>query len=391
MGIRAMLTAPSELKSVNFQRDIAEKSLSMIGVIVVLIGVTETVKLLNAKACSILGDSESGILGTNLIDRFIVPKDRADFRAVLSRIIRGELTMQKGFDNYIETTSGEIKNICWNFSCIKDSDGRVAEILLAGEDITERRRIDRILAQKCDGLEASNKDLEKFAYVISHDLQEPLRTISSWAILLGKTFEKIVPEEGHEYLDNIVEGTHRMTELIEALLSYSRASRGLGQVMVSSFAQIVDEAIRNLESSISESAATIKVTSSLPILLVDQSQFVLVFQHILSNAIKFRSSTRSPEIKISAAKESEVWTFSISDNGIGIDRVNLLNVFEVFRRLHTREEYPGSGIGLSIVKKIAERHGGKIWIESQVGVGSTVKFSISESKVSGPDFIDRGR
>ncbi|MBN8554368.1 MAG: GHKL domain-containing protein [Deltaproteobacteria bacterium] len=224
-------------------------------------------------------------------------------------------------------------------------------------------------------LKKLNAELEQFVYIASHDLQEPLRTISSWAQLLKKDFHEQLPAEAQDYLNFMLDASHRMSQLIKDLLEVSRASSADIRLENKSFNDIVSVAVENLRASISESKAEIKFESGLPNLSVDGLQFIQVFQNLIGNAIKFQSD-RSPLISISAHEDDENWTFCVRDNGIGIDPKFSERIFEVFRRLHTRDEYPGSGIGLSIAKKIVERHGGKIWVQSSFGKGSHFYFTI---------------
>lgn len=343
----------------------------------------EKVLSVNKITLNILEQTEDEMLGLNFIDAFVPEREWARMRDCFSKVIRGEEIPKDGFESYLLAKNGKERTICFHFAPLKDSMNEVSGILCTGEDITDRRRTERALELQKDDLAASNKELEQFASVIAHDLQEPIRTVTNWTDLFRKDFQAKLPTEANEYLEYIFDGSQRMSQLIQALLSFSRVNKGPSHLTASSFGQIVEEATLNLQKQIAESNAEIRVTTSLPILLVDQSQFVQAFQHLIGNAIKFRRLEVPCIILISAAKEDNAWRFSIEDTGIGIDRRHFGKIFEIFKRLHTREEYPGSGIGLSLVKKIVERHGGKINVTSEVGRGSTFSFLIPEAKEGG--------
>ncbi|AFY30939.1 ATP-binding protein [Calothrix sp. PCC 7507] len=240
-------------------------------------------------------------------------------------------------------------------------------------------------------LKRSNQELEQFAYVASHDLQEPLRAVGGYSQLLEQEYHDRLDESATEYLAYIVDGATRMRQLIQDLLAYSRIGTR-GQVFVPTDCNaVLDQALDQLRVAIAESNT--KITHDpLPTLLADKTQLVQLFQNLLGNAIKFRRH-ESPQIHISAVKkiasakageeklltQKSVWLFSVQDNGIGIKPQYLERIFEVFRRLHTRREFAGTGIGLAICKKIVERHTGEIWAESEPGVGTTFYFTLPEN------------
>ena len=226
-----------------------------------------------------------------------------------------------------------------------------------------------------DELKRSNEELKQFAYVTSHDLQEPLRTISSFTQLLKKRYENKLDEDADEFIDYIVDGANRMQIMIKALLDYSRVNTRSIEFKPSNFEEILDQTLNSLKIAIDESEAIITI-DSLPTLMADDKQMIQLFQNLISNAIKFRKENENVKIYISCKKVSNNYIFSVSDNGIGIELQFKDRIFEVFQRLHTRDEYSGTGIGLAICKKIVERHGGQIWVESEYGEGSTFYFTI---------------
>jgi light-regulated signal transduction histidine kinase (bacteriophytochrome) len=234
----------------------------------------------------------------------------------------------------------------------------------------------RVVARTAQ-LERSNRELEHFAYVASHDLQEPLRAISSFSQLLGKRYHGRLDSDANEFIDFIVGGATRMQTLIDDLLAFSRiGTRGQPFAPVDCDA-VIEAAKTNLDAAIAESGAVI-THDALPTVPADRTQVMQLFQNLFSNAIKFRRRDEPPRIHVSAARQDGAWRFSVCDNGIGIDRVYFDRIFVMFQRLHAREAYPGTGIGLAICKKIVERHSGRIWVESSAGHGSTFLFTIPE-------------
>ena len=220
----------------------------------------------------------------------------------------------------------------------------------------------------------SNLDLEQFAYVASHDLQEPLRAVGGYVRLLEHRFPEQVDSQTREYIDGAAEGAVRMERLILDLLTLSRISTGGRALAPADLEAPLNAALRNLHFSIQ--AANAAVTSDpLPTLPVDESQMVQLFQNLIANALKFHSE-RPPQIHIGARPEDGSWVLCVRDNGIGMEAQYFERIFQVFQRLHTRKKYPGTGVGLAVCKKIVERHGGKIWVESQPGEGSTFYFSL---------------
>ena len=228
--------------------------------------------------------------------------------------------------------------------------------------------------QAQEELARSNRDLEQFAYVASHDLQEPLRMVATYTQLLAERYQGKLDDSADKYIHYAVDGALRMQKLVQDLLAFSRVGRQ-GMALGSTDCNVVVQAaLQNLEAAILESGAAVK-PDQLPVVMADGSQLAQVFQNLIGNAIKFHGSG-APVIKVRAEAKAREWIFSVEDNGIGIAAEQVEDIFVIFRRLHTREEYSGNGIGLSICKKIIEHHGGRIWVESEPGQGSTFKFTI---------------
>jgi signal transduction histidine kinase len=247
-----------------------------------------------------------------------------------------------------------------------------------GELEKYRLHLEDLVKQRTEALARSNKDLEQFAYVASHDLQEPLRAVAGFTGLLKMRLESKLDEKTSEYMNFSVDGVSRMQTLINGLLEYSRIDTRAKPPEPTDAKAAFDDALLHLRVSIEESGAKI-TAENLPTVQIDPVQLVQLFQNLIGNAIKFRSESK-PLIHVAAARRDGAWQFAIRDNGIGIDPQFAHKIFLIFQRLHTRKQYPGTGIGLSICKKIVERHGGQIWMESQPGKGSTFYFTIPDSK-----------
>ncbi|MFX1279168.1 MAG: ATP-binding protein [Promethearchaeota archaeon] len=227
-------------------------------------------------------------------------------------------------------------------------------------------------------LKRSNEDLQQFAYVASHDLQEPLRAIVSFSQLLEDKYKDKLDEDGKDFIQFITDGAKNMNILIKDLLSYSRITTHARPLEMSNLENILKDALFNLQESIKESNATISY-DDMPTLNVDKTQFMQLFQNLISNSIKFRRK-EPPRIHIGVEESIDKWTFSIRDNGIGIESKYFDRLFNIFYRLHTKEEYPGTGIGLPICKKIVQRYSGEIWVESEFGKGSIFSFTIPKKR-----------
>jgi light-regulated signal transduction histidine kinase (bacteriophytochrome) len=237
-------------------------------------------------------------------------------------------------------------------------------------DMTERKQAE-------DGLRRSNEDLQQFAYAASHDLQEPLRTVRSYTQLIASKYEPLLDDEGRQFLTFVQAASDRMSELIKDLLAYSQINTANARPEFVNAETALAWTVMNLQMSIADSRAII-TNDPLPTLRIDKMQFMQVLQNLIGNALKYRRAGEPPHVHVSAQHERAQWVFSIRDNGIGFDQRNAERVFGVFKRLHGKE-YPGTGIGLSICKKIIERNGGKIWASSTLGQGSTFYFTIPDA------------
>ncbi len=267
---------------------------------------------------------------------------------------------------------------------VKDETGKIICWAGINLDISRIKQAEEELRQTVEELARSNKDLEQFAYVASHDLQEPLRMVIGFLGLLRDRYQGKLDEKADRYITLAVDGANRMSQLIVDLLEYSRAgTRGL-DLKPTSCAYALETAIVHLQSGIDEQRARI-THDPLPTVVADAGQLTRLFQNLIGNALKFRRDDLPPEIHIGARRDGNCWVLSVKDNGIGIPQDQFVRIFGVFQRLHGREKYPGTGIGLAICKKILERHGGKIWVESELGLGTTLFFTIPAGEGSAHD------
>jgi PAS domain S-box-containing protein len=250
-------------------------------------------------------------------------------------------------------------------------------VTAAIRDITERKKSELQLVKTVGELKRSNDELQQFAYVASHDLQEPLRMVASYTQLLAKRYKGRLDSDADEFIAYAVDGSNRMQGLIQDLLAYSRAGTNGNALHEISSEKALKDALANLRATIQESGAVVS-HDSLPVITTDDTQLTQVFQNLVGNAIKYRSA-EVPRVHVSVTKNGgNEWTFSVQDNGLGIDPQYFERIFVLFQRLHGREEFKGTGIGLTICKKIVERLGGRIWVESQPEKGSTFSFALPE-------------
>jgi len=343
------------------------------------------------------------------MDKYIPPDDQPYVQKVINKAIKTKSVFE--LEHRVLQVDGTLG---WTFSRaipLFDKDNNIVEWFGSAKDVTDRKKAEEALKHAhntleervdeqtvelksvIDELRRSNEELEQFAYVASHDLQEPLRTIASFTQLLERRYKGKFDEDADEFMDFVINAAVQMKEQVEGLLEYSRIARHGKEFKSVKTNDILNQTINNLNASIKESNAEI-TCDKLPIVMGDDIQLQRVFQNIISNAIRFRKCEEPLKIHISSHidKENNEYVFSVSDNGIGIEEQYLERIFVIFQRLHTREIYKGTGIGLSIVKKVIDRHGGHVWIESELGKGSTFYFTIpfKPTEVGGGAFLKKG-
>ncbi|WP_414468321.1 PAS domain-containing sensor histidine kinase [Methanobacterium sp. ACI-7] len=318
----------------------------------------------------VTGYSKDKLIGTDFSSYFTDPPKAK--RGYVSVFNKGRV-----FDYPLEIKhkDGHMTPVLYNASVYRDEYGDVIGVFAAARDITSLKRAEQNLKNIVMELERSNEELEKFAYVASHDLQEPLRMIVSYLQLFERRYKDKIDEKGQKYMFYAVDGAKRMQGLINDLLTYSRVTTHAEEFKEVNFEEILNETLMNLEYSIKKSNATI-TNDPLPNINADAGQMGQLFQNLIANAIKFRKKDEAPKVHISSQKKDNEYIFSVSDNGIGIDEKYGDRIFELFQRLQKRSEYEGTGLGLAISKKIVERHNGKIWFKSEENIGTTFYFSI---------------
>ncbi len=268
---------------------------------------------------------------------------------------------------------------------VGEQDQDNAYILVLQRNISDRKRMENALIQTNQELRASNTELEKFAYLASHDLREPLRMVTSFTQLLAQRYSGQLDDDADQIIGFAVDGATRMEELIHDLLEYSRIGKADNFVETVELEEVLQQSLDNLQVSIQESK--IKITHTpLPAIVGERVQLIQLFQNLLDNAIVYRDRQGVAKVEIGAEEQSDQWLFWVRDNGIGISEQYQKQIFQIFQRLHTKQEYPGTGIGLAICQKIIDQHKGKIWVESSPGKGSTFYFTLPKSRSSNPSF-----
>jgi PAS domain S-box-containing protein len=346
--------------------------------IVAVTDVRGTITYVNEKFCAISQYSRDELIGQNHRILNSGHHSREFFKQMYHTIANGK------------PWCGEIKNrakdgsIYWVDTTIvptSSTEGKPCQYVAIRADITKRKLVEQALAgqalelaRRDEELARSNVELEQFAYVASHDLQEPLRAIANYTQLLAERYRGKLDEQGDKYIAYAVDGAVRMQSLIRDLLKFSRVGKAEIEPRTTDCGKVVEEALRNLQAAVKESGAVVN-WNGLPMVLADPGQLRQVFQNLIANAIKFHG-VETPVIQIDSEKKEHAWLLTVSDNGIGIPTESWRDIFVIFRRLHTRTEYAGNGIGLSICKKIVEGHGGKIWIEAQATPGCRFKFTL---------------
>ena len=331
----------------------------------------------NRRLCEILGYTEKELIGRAVKEvSHAEDRDLADSQRM--RVRSGDRPSVRFEKRYIRK-GGQIVWVDLAVALARDAQGHPQYEIALFDDITARKAAEAALRGAHEELKRSNAELEQFAYVASHDLQEPLRMVSSYTQLLMRRYGDKLDGDAREFTAFIVDGATRMKQLIEDLLAYSRVGTRDKNFKPVEAESSLKRALTNLRAAIQDSGATV-TQDGLPTIPCDEVQLAQLFQNLIGNALKFRKPDAAPAVHVGAADRGAEWEFTVRDNGIGIEPQYFERIFMVFQRLHDKGEYPGTGIGLAIVKKVVERHGGRIWVQSQLGAGTTFHFTMPKER-----------
>jgi PAS domain S-box-containing protein len=331
----------------------------------------------NDAASGLFGYPAEDMLGRS-VDTLIPPDLLESQQAIFERVLQG-----KQVRNYVTRRihrSGRVFEVSLTLSPIHADFDTIVGVAGIEHDVSAHRKIERERIRLIADLERSNKDLEQFAYVASHDLSEPLRAIAGMVDLLARRYENELDETAHDYIRRAVAGTQRMQALITDLLLYSRAGRSELTLAPVDIAALVRSTIDLLRPALNDAAAEVEL-GDLPTIIADKTKLGQVFQNLIANAVKFHGDA-PPKVCLDAIAGAEGWAFTVEDNGIGIEERHRDRIFMIFQRLHGREEYAGTGIGLALSKRMVEAHGGRIWVGDDGPPGATFHFTIPDLDVA---------
>jgi PAS domain S-box-containing protein len=358
-------------------RDLLHTTLTSIGDAVVATDGAGKVTFMNGVAESLTGWSEEQAKGRSLQEvlSLVNEETRSPVDNPAAKALREGLIVGLANHTVLISRNGAERPIDDSAAPIRNADGKIIGVVLVFRDVTERREAETQLHRLNRDLRRTNQDLQQFSYAASHDLKEPLRTVSNYLQLIrGRYSGKVLDEEAGRLFDVAVAGAQRMHALVEALLEYSRSGEvGDSTLEPVPVDKVVGDAIANLQSSISETDAAVSL-GPLPVVTANPLHLTQVFENLIGNALKYRSE-QTPRISVTAEEGAQDWVFSVEDNGIGIPPEYQAQIFGIFKRLHG-DEYPGTGIGLATCKKIVDRHGGTIWVASELGKGSRFSFTL---------------
>lgn len=364
-----LLETQEDLISTTVSKSYVDNILKSMAETLMVIDTDGTIQRVNQAAISLLGYERHELIGRSAGDLFEEGVD------VLSLLKQSELNdVIRRVDTSVVTKDGRHVAVSLSGSVMRDEDGEIQGMVCVAQDITERKRTQEILERQTRELARSNSELEQFAWVASHDLQEPLRMVASYTQLLSKRYKGKLDADADEFIAFAVDGATRMRRLINALLELSRVGTRGKDFEATDCDAIYDRTLVNLQGLVEESGAVV-THDRLPTVMGDVTQLGQLFQNLIANAIKFRGDEQLT-VHVGAEQRNGHWEFCVRDNGIGIDPEYAERIFVVFQRLHGKGDRPGTGIGLSICKKIVELHGGRIWVKSQPDEGAAFYFTL---------------
>ena len=335
----------------------------------------KTLTFVNEAYCRYFGKNQEEFIGRSFVS--LIPEHHLEEIKKNIATLNWENPVQTHEHSVILPT-GEKRWQEWTNRALFDDERRIVEFQSVGRDVTERKKAEEDLKHLADELKRSNRDLQQFAYLAAHDLQAPLHVADGYMRLLERRYKDSLDKNVNEFISGAIDSLKDMSTLIRDLLTYSRVGSIDIHPELVECSSILDKAISSLQTSVEESGAVITY-DELPTLMADPSQLNRLFQNLLENAIKYRGD-ETPAIHVSAARTGNKWILSVKDNGIGMEPVQTEKIFEMFQRLHGKGKYPGTGIGLAICKRIVERQGGRIWVESEPGKGSIFCFTIPDRR-----------
>ena len=332
----------------------------------------------NHRLCRILGRGEGELIGRS-VKEISHPQDRDVTDSERARVRAGEVEVAHFEKRYLRP-DGRTVWVDLAVALARGAEGAPLYEIAVFDDITERKSAEAALRAAHEELQRSNSELEQFAYVASHDLQEPLRMVSSYTQLIQRRYADKLDADAKEFMHYVVDGAARMKQLIEDLLAYSRVGTKGKEFRAIELEAALKRALTNLRAAVEESGAAV-TWDPLPSVSADDSQLAQLFQNLIGNALKFRGAG-VPRVHVAASEKDGEWEITVADNGIGIEPQYFERIFMVFQRLHTKGDYPGTGIGLAICKKVVERHGGRIWVDSALGEGSRFHFTLPKNRTA---------
>jgi len=353
------------------ERDRAQGYLDVAEVMLLALNEQGHITLINRKGSHILGYAERELLGRDWFETCLPPLERPNAQQVFRLLMSGQIDSVQHVEYSVRTRSGEERVLAWHNTILRDDAGQIVATLSSGEDITERKETEKEQTQLLEKLSEINQELKDFAYVVSHDLKAPLRAIRNLADWLVTDYHDKLDAAGRENLQLLRSRVDRLQNLIDGVLQYSRVGRTEQRTVPVDLRRIVPEIIENLAAP---DHISVHIADDLPTVEADATRITQVFQNLLSNAIKYMDKPQG-NITVRCVEEADFWRFSVSDNGPGIASKDFERIFKLFQTLTRRDDSESTGVGLTITKKIVELYGGKIWVESEVGQGSTFFFT----------------
>jgi PAS domain S-box-containing protein len=363
------------------ERDKAQAYLDVADVMLLAIDPTHRVRLVNRKACEILGYPEAEVLGKDWFETFLPEGVRDEAKTIFQQIIGAEHHAFEYYENPVLTREGKPRLIAWRNTVLRNDRGEIVATLSSGEDITERNQAEKQQMQLLQKLSGINQELKDFAYVVSHDLKAPLRAIKTLTDWLSTDYQDKLDEQGQETLRLLGGRVDRMQNLIDGVLQYSRIGRTEQGTVPVALSRLVPEIVDDLGVP---AHIAIHVPPDLPTIEADATRVTQVFQNLLSNAVKYMDKPQG-NITVTCVAAEGFWKFGVADNGPGIEQKNFERIFKLFQTLVRRDDCESTGVGLTVAKKIIELYGGKIWVESEVGRGSTFFFTFPQASRKGAD------